>query len=119
MMHGSKHVNWVGYGELPGDKWTTILRQAKGRSIEVKITIQEAWNKFIEQKKLCALSGEPLYFDTPGRKSSGCASLDRIDSSKGYVKGNIQWVHKDVQMMKWKLSQDRFKQLCKKVSNNE
>ena len=27
-------------------------------------------------------------------------SLDRIDSSKGYTKDNIQWIHKDINKMK-------------------
>ena len=30
----------------------------------------------------------------------GTASLDRIDSTKGYVRGNIQWVHKDINWFK-------------------
>ena len=49
-------------------------------------------------------------------KRIGNASLDRIDSSKGYVKDNIQWVHKDVQIMKNKFSEDYFKQICCLVS---
>lgn len=40
------------------------------------------------------------------------ASLDRIDSSKGYIPGNVQWVHKDVNKMKLALSEKRLLELC-------
>ena len=46
------------------------------------------------------------------------ASLDRIDSSKGYVEGNLQWVLSEVNMMKQQYSQDRFIEICKAVSIN-
>jgi len=45
------------------------------------------------------------------------ASLDRIDSSKGYVKDNVQWVHKDINRMKWNFPQDKFVKLCSFVAN--
>jgi hypothetical protein len=30
----------------------------------------------------------------------GTARLDMIDPAKGYVEGNVQWIHKDIQAMK-------------------
>ena len=45
------------------------------------------------------------------------ASLDRIDSSKGYTKSNIQWVHKDINKMKSDFSMLRFLELCYAVLN--
>jgi archaellum component FlaC len=41
------------------------------------------------------------------------ASLDRVDSAKGYIKGNVQWVHKDINMMKQQYSQEYFIQMCR------
>lgn len=46
------------------------------------------------------------------------ASLDRIDNSKGYEEGNIQWVHKDVNFMKRTYSQEYFIKLCTLISEN-
>ena len=46
------------------------------------------------------------------------ASLDRIDSTKGYSKDNIQWVHKDINCMKMDFSQQYFIDLCVKVAKN-
>jgi hypothetical protein len=43
------------------------------------------------------------------------ASLDRIDSSKGYIKTNVQWVHKKVNKMKQDTSVDEFKHYCKLI----
>ena len=42
-------------------------------------------------------------------------SIDRIDSSKGYIKGNIQLVCGIVNVMKSDSSEDEFLQLCKKI----
>lgn len=50
------------------------------------------------------------------QREEGTASLDRIDSSRGYVEGNVQWVHKDVNFMKQALSQERFVELCTLVA---
>jgi hypothetical protein len=45
------------------------------------------------------------------------ASLDRIDSSRGYIEGNVQWVHKMANMCKQHYSQKRFIDMCIAVSN--
>lgn len=47
--------------------------------------------------------------------SHGTASLDRIDSSKGYIEGNVQWVHKYVNVMKWDFSMEEFLDICRKI----
>ena len=45
------------------------------------------------------------------------ASLDRIDSNKGYTKDNVQFVHKDINWMKQDFEQNKFIEYCKKVAN--
>ncbi len=92
--------------------WGGIKRAAKKRNIPWEIEIDEAWHIFIGQERKCALSGIPIGFD-PGNKT---ASLDRIDSSLGYVSGNIQWVHKDVNNMKGVYPQSYFIDICTKIS---
>lgn len=42
-------------------------------------------------------------------------SIDRIDSSVGYVEGNMQWVHKDVNRMKQEFSESYFIETCRLV----
>jgi len=46
------------------------------------------------------------------------ASVDRIDSSKGYVTGNIQIVHKTVNYMKHTLTQADFLFFCESITYN-
>jgi hypothetical protein len=76
------------------------------------------WEIYEVQGGLCALTGEPLTFKNLNKGTDQTASLDRIDSSLGYVEGNVQWVHKDVNLMKNVLSQARFIELCSLVSTN-
>jgi|GEM_PF-6722267 hypothetical protein len=47
------------------------------------------------------------------------ASLDRIDSSKGYVVGNVQWVHSMVNMCKNKYPEQDFIDMCLAVTKNK
>ena len=44
--------------------------------------------------------------------------MDRIDSTKGYIKGNVQWVHKTVNIMKNTFDNTLFINLCKKIAEN-
>lgn len=122
----SKH--WNGCGEISG-AWfhSVVYRAASGRksrsSIAKKIDIdpEYIWGLFLKQNRLCALSGIELSFPKTGRNEDykmSTASLDRIDSSMGYVKGNVQWVHKTINIMKNVYSQDVFIEMCKKVSQN-
>jgi Probable Zinc-ribbon domain len=105
---------WKGFGGLSNQHWGVIRRGAKQRNLEFCITIEFAWNLFLQQNRRCALSDCPLYMHITqtGKSATWTASLDRIDNSKGYVSGNVQWIHKDYQEMKMDSSQDKFDQLC-------
>jgi hypothetical protein len=82
----------------------------------------KVWNVTIEfcnevlekQNHLCALSGLPI--SAKGAFDQITASLDRIDNAKGYEIGNVQWVHKEINMMRGPLPIDRFVQLCQSVA---
>ena len=52
-----------------------------------------------------------------GTKQNLDLSLDRIDSSKGYEIGNVQWVTKYINWAKNDLSQKDFIDLCIAVAN--
>jgi len=92
---------------------------AKDRGLKFQITEQDMMNLFLAQNKRCALTNRKLEIFSATKlhkRSETTASLDRIDSFKGYVKSNIQWVHKWVNIMKWKLPQGEFISLCKEVA---
>ena len=96
--------------------WSNIQHGAKLRNLPVGITIEFAWNLYLAQRRKCALSGLLINFGS--RWGEGSASLDRIDSKFGYVVGNVQWVHKDVNRMKMDLDQQHFLQLCAAITAN-
>ncbi len=115
---GKNNPHWKGFGDICGGTWSRIKRGSELRKIEFNITIEETWNLFLKQDKKCALTKLPLKFASNSNASDGTASLDRIDSSKGYTIDNIQWVHKDINQIKWNLSQDYFIELCKLIAQN-
>ena len=119
----SERKQWTGVGDISGAFWYDhIIRSANGskgrREIEVTITKEYAWDLFLKQESKCALSGLKLSFPSKNKDKSWTASLDRIDSSKGYVEGNVQWVHKDVNIMKNKFDHNYFIEVCKLISNH-
>ena len=65
-------------------------------------------------KGLCALSDVEITLNKePGK---AIASLDRIDSNKGYALDNVQWITKDINFMKRKYTQEYFVETCKKIA---
>lgn len=125
---GPKSPNWEGVGEISASWFYNVVnRAASGRksrtSIKKKldVSITDIWELFLQQDKKCALTGLPLTFPTKNTNSEfkkSTASLDRIDSNKGYVKNNLQWVHKDINKMKNIYSNKYFIKMCKLVSSN-
>lgn len=103
--------NWKGYKDMPGIVVGNIKHSAKHRGLMFDVSNEYLWELYISQGKKCKLSG--LDIDFIGRTYS--ASLDRIDSSKGYIEGNVQWVHKDLNRIKWEFTQERFIEICKLV----
>ncbi len=115
---GSRNPGWKGCGELNGWYWGVVLRGARKRNLKVTITIKDAWKKFLKQNRQCALSGVLLVIGAPGQ-CNGTASLDRIDSNKGYTQCNIQWVHKKINLMKLDLPQEEFLTFCRLITENK
>lgn len=64
------------------------------------------------QGGLCALSGVPLSYEAHHPYT---ASLDRIDSSIGYLKGNVQIVTATVNRMKMNLDQAEFLSVVRQI----
>ena len=124
---GYKNRVWTGYGEIGGRQWHIIKYEAsstrrnrhykKDRSVPFTITIEYIWDLFLKQDRKCALSGEPLtMWHKVDGKVVGNSSLDRIDSSQGYVIGNVQWIDKKLQHIKRNLPDTEFIAICQKVS---
>lgn len=118
----ANNPGWTGYGELSGWYWNKLKNHAvrASRTLEFSITIEYAWELYLKQNRQCALTGWNIDMATDSRRKSKCAaSLDRIDSNIGYIVGNIQWVHKDVNQIKWTLSNERLFEVCLAIVQNK
>lgn len=113
---GKNHTTWKGYEEISLTFWKSIQNGASERNLEFDITIEDAWNLFVLQERKCAFTGIELNFDSSSRINNRTASLDRKDSTKGYVLDNLQWVHKDINILKKDISDEYFIYLCSLVA---
>ena len=117
MPSGKNHFKYSGYEGITGSIWYKIKRGAKKRNLDFIITIEETWDLFLKQNRRCALTNLPIEMGI--KDNMGTASLDRKDSKKGYTKDNVQWVHRNVNIIKHSCSQEYFVNICRKVVNNE
>lgn len=113
---GNKNPSWRGYKDITGQMWGVLRKSAAARGIAVEIAIEDLQDLWERQGGKCALSGIPLAIAAKGRGLT--ASVDRIDSSKGYTKGNLQFVHKDINLMKNGLDQAYFIEMCRRVTSH-
>jgi hypothetical protein len=82
-----------------------------------ELTPEDIVNMWQQQEGICALSGIPIGWSKKGLTAT--VSIDRIDSSEGYIKDNVQLLHKDINMMKQSFSQEHFVALCRSVADKE
>lgn len=120
---GVDNPGWKGHGEIGLGQWNRIRAGATGRGLAFTITIEEVWALFLKQERRCALSGVPLEMRQYKRGSSRIqvrwtASLDRIDNQQGYVPGNVQWVHKDVNRLRGTFDISTFKDWCVTIARH-
>jgi hypothetical protein len=114
---GSQHPHFKGFERIQASHWGQYISGATKRGLDFDITMEYAWGIYINQNRLCALSGQPIYFPrTRKQKTQSTASLDRIDSSKGYIPGNVQWIHKEINRMKSSLSEKDFLQFIRQIA---
>jgi dCMP deaminase len=108
---------YKGHGDLSGKKWGDIkyCAQRRGISFDENLTIEYAWGLFLEQNKKCAMSNLDIFLFKSQSPRRDTASLDRINSSIGYTKDNIWWLHKDVNNLKGSMSKEETVKLCKKI----
>jgi hypothetical protein len=122
--HKQLHSGNVQYlsGHTKADKYTGLrehLRRAKYRNQEVNITLDDLLEQWTKQDGLCPYTGSKLIH--PIRlKDEGLiymASLDRIDSKIGYMKGNIQFISAAANLAKNNMTHEHMIEFCKLISN--
>lgn len=90
----------------------SIRRQVKAKNWEYDIDLQYLLDLWDKQKGLCAYSNKLMSFD---KNDKNVISIDRIDSKKGYIQGNVALVRWKINQAKSNLLLEDFKLMCKEV----
>lgn len=112
------------YKNMSKDIFVRCWKNSLKRKIKFNISLEESYDLLISQQNKCALSGLNIKIrpkaDSQSRVKNS-ASIDRINSSKGYERNNIFWTHQDINIMRWDLPLNYFLSLCelvyKKINN--
>lgn len=97
------------------------LRNCKSRFKNFDLDLDYLKSIWDSQNGICPYSGAKLILSTytKGHKNPiYSASIDRIDSSIGYIIGNIQFVSTAINYMKNTMSHEETMTLCKIISDN-
>ena len=114
----NKEVHSTGHGVITGSFFCDVKISAKNRHLDFNIDIEYLDKLFKKQNGCCAISGLPIVIAPRKQKIQTTASLDRIDSSVGYIQENVQFVHKHINVMKNNYNIDYFLKLCKIISDH-
>lgn len=102
------------YTILPINRWDALLARVRKKEFEIDIDPSYIESLYTAQRGRCALTGWKIVFSPSQRRNT--ASIDRIDSDKGYLRGNIQIVHKTVNRTKLDNTEQTFYNICKAVT---
>lgn len=100
-------------------KWLSAIQDSLTRGkkvLECSVDLKDLREQLDKQNSTCPYTGRVLLVKNMFKKDSN-ASIDRIDSSKGYIYGNVEWVYKPINIIKNGLSKEDFISICKEVSN--
>lgn len=101
---------------VSGKFFSSVKYEAERRNIDFDLTIDYLDGLIRGQNHRCYYSNLPIDAKT---RNSITASLDRVDSSKGYTTDNVHFVYKDVNFMKWTLQESRFLDLVDRIYENK
>jgi len=110
------------YGKVLGSVVLTARHAAEARDIPYPLLDGSLENmQYLDSiaGDKCALSNIPIQYAIKARDTKATASLDRIDSAKGYERGNVQWVHKIINGMKWDMIEEDFFMYCRAVAQRQ
>lgn len=112
---GSKSFSWKGGRYISSRYYSRIIQNCKRSSqiLDFNLTIEYLDKLWESQNGLCAYTKWNIYLSD--RKNKATASLDRINPNLGYVIGNVHFVHKDVNEMKWNFQEKYFLEMCKAI----
>jgi hypothetical protein len=96
-------------------KGLTKRRRNRGRDLEYSITLDDIERLIETQQNKCVYTGRELVWKQNHKNK---ASIDRIDSSIGYIPSNIQLVTSQTNAAKSDLSDEDFMELIMEIANH-
>jgi len=100
--------------------YSSAKSRSKYKNLEFAITLQDLLSQWDSQNGQCALSGINLLIPKntgESLKDPFMASLDRIDSNRGYTPDNIQWLCLVGQFAKNSFTESTVVRFCEGVSS--
>ena len=91
------------------------FRRVKKRKHDYDITLDDLLKLWVKQNGTCVYSGVKLVHPNDGGNNLNTASLDRIDSNLGYVKGNLQFISIICNQAKNNLSHEEMLEFIKTI----
>jgi hypothetical protein len=98
-----------------------IIKNSKKRNQEYNVDLEYLKNLWQEQNGICPFTKKQLELRTHNYKNNShpySASLDRIDNSKGYIKGNVRFVALIFNYSRNCFSDEQVVQFCQEVASN-
>jgi hypothetical protein len=109
------------HGRLRDDfsKFREHMRRIRNRNKNYDIDVEYLKEVWDNQKGICPYTGVNMELKAYSKKINSLfvASIDRIDSNLGYVKGNIQWVCLPINYLKSTLTHNQVIDMCKIIQS--
>lgn len=91
------------------------------KNIIYNVTVDDLYDIWKKQNGICVYTGVKLTLKNKNSinvcSNNFMASVDRIDSSKGYTKDNIQFISRTANLAKHTMSHEEMVEFCKIVAN--
>jgi len=102
---------------IPSYIWSSIRNRAKDEGFDLDLDVDFIWDLYVKQEGKCALTGWKISFNKSHKLNT--VSVDRIDSTKGYLRTNVQLTNKLVNRCKLNCPEDLFYDICKSIYLNK
>ena len=120
----SRQQDWEKKKVTPYNRCQALLSGAKNRSktknLSFDLDHEYLYNLWLEQDGRCQVTNEEFDLRRPEEGFScrwNAPSLDRINPSKGYIKGNVRLVCYQINAAIGEFGLEHFLELCKKVEH--
>ena len=116
---GRPHKKTKKFGEIHQSYICILKERSNRKNLTFNLNGNYLWKLFLKQNRCCSLSGIEIVFPKAWgirSKTQITASLDRIDSNKGYIKGNIQVISIICNHAKNNLTHNEMLEFCKIMS---